>query len=163
VTDDELRENLQFLGLAVEDWRTVALLPLVAVAWADGRVQTPEQARILQAAHDAQLLEGASGAVIREWLHRRPTEGELELALRLIEALTLRHRGPGADFGGPDLERIVTQCEAVARAAGGLLDLAFTIEAPETALLDELRGRLTRAAHAGLTGLPSPDDGYSEL
>jgi hypothetical protein len=163
VTDDELRGNLQFLGLPAEDWRTVALLPLVAVAWADGRVQTPERARILEAAHDAQLLDGTSGAVIREWLHRRPTEGELELALQVIEALTLRHRGPGADFGAPDLERIVAQCEAVARAAGGLLDLAFTVEAHETALLHDLKQRLSHAAHAGLSDLPSPDTGYTEL
>jgi len=163
MTDEELRQNLHYLGLSLEDWRAVALLPLVAVAWADGRVQTPERARILEAAHDAHLLEGPSGAQIREWLHRRPTEGELELALQTIEALTLRHRGPGADFDGKDLQEILAKCDAVARAAGGILDLAFTVEASETALLEDLNARLAQAARAGLADLPSPEGGFTEL
>ena len=163
MTDEELRGNLEFLGLTVEDWRTVALLPLVAVAWADGRVQTPERARILEAAHEAGLLDGTSGSVLREWLHQRPTQGELELALQIIEALTLRHRGPGADFGKTDLERIVAQCEIVARAAGGLLDIAFTVDTQETELLEDLKRRLSRAARASLADLPAPEGGFTEL
>jgi hypothetical protein len=163
MTDDELRTNLQLLGLDLAEWRAVALLPLVAVAWADGRVQTPERARILETAHEAGLLDSASGERIREWLHRQPTAGELELALLVIEALSLRHQGPGADFGRPDLDRIVAQCESVARAAGGLLDLAFTVDQEETTLLDDLRRRLRRAAAASLHDLPSPDGGFEEL
>lgn len=164
MNDEALRANLDQLGVGTEQWRAVALLPLVAVAWADGRIQPPERARILAAAHDEGLLTGKAGAQIRRWLTVKPTIGELELALLVIEELVRRQKGPGADFDASDLERIEQECLAVARAAGGLLDLAFTVDSEESKLLADLHERLRRAAAPVFDDLPTPDSGsYDDL
>ena len=46
--DEELTAALTRLGLDATNWRAVSLLPLVEVAWADGRIQVAERKLLTQ-------------------------------------------------------------------------------------------------------------------
>jgi hypothetical protein len=162
MTDTEILANLELLGFGVEQWRAVALLPLLAVAWADGRVQPAERARILEVAHQERLLSGPAAQQLTRWFTHRPTDGELEVALQVIEALAARQPGPSIDMNEADLRQIEERCEAVAKAAGGILGLAFTIDSEEAVLLDTFRRRLRRAASTAFSDLPTPEQGRFE-
>ena len=159
MNDAELRDGLARLGLSEATWRAVLLLPLVQVAWADGRVQVPERARILATAFEQGLLDGDAGALVRGWLEKRPSDAELALGREVLVALVHRHRGPGSELGPAALEAILEDCRSVARAAGGLFDLAFTVDPREEAILDALRQALTDASAAWMDALPSPPGG----
>jgi hypothetical protein len=159
MTDADLHDALTRLGLSAADWRAVALLPLVQVAWADGRVQTPERARILAVAHEHGLLDGPAGARVRGWLERRPDDADLDLGRRVLAALIHRHHGPGEALGPDELRSIEARCLEVAEAAGGFFDLAFTVESAESVELDRVRAALRAASKAVLDDLPSPEGG----
>jgi tellurite resistance protein len=159
MTNGEVVEALRQLGLDEDSWRAVTLLPLVQVAWADGSVQAPERARILERASEAGLLDGPSGRVVRDWLQRRPSPGDLELGRRVLVALVHRHRGPGAEAGPDLLADVERSCVEVARAAGGIFDLAFTVDEAERAVLREIHQALSAESEAVLDDLPSPDGG----
>ena len=159
MTDQELIAALSELGIAPESWRAVALLPVVQVAWADGEVQPREQKQILELATGYGLLDGPAAAVVRGWLATRPDERTLALGRRILVALVHRHRGPGADLGPEALADVARHCEEVARAAGGLFDVVFTVDAREREAITQVVAALQDASDEMLEDLPSPEGG----
>jgi len=161
MTDDELRAELRSLNIDEDSWRTVLLLPLVHVAWADGKIQPQEAERIRQAALEMGVPESGLKRV-RAWLQTRPNDASLMHSKRLIVALAQRHRGLGADLSSDTPSRVLALCEQVAESAGGLFDLAFTVDANERRVLTELAHALRVAEDVWLDDLPSPPDGQWE-
>jgi len=159
MTDDELHGELALLGVDRDTWRAVLLLPVVQVAWADGEVQTPERARILEMAHSEGLLDTPGGDVVRRWLEIPPDEATLQRGRRVLVALVQRHRGPGAELGDDALQQVEQRCLEVAKAAGGLFDLVFTVDEQEQQVLRAISDELGSARAEALDDLPSPDGG----
>lgn len=159
MTDPELLEALAALGVTPETWRAALLLPLVEVAWADGAVQAPERTRILAVAGEHGLLDGPAGPVVRRWLETRPDEAVTALGRRVVVALAHRHRGPGADLGTDALADVARQCVQVARAAGGLFDLAFTVDQRERDAIAAITAALRAGSEALRDDLPDPEGG----
>jgi len=159
MTDEQLHRELAQLGVDRDTWRAVLLLPVVQVAWADGEVQTAEKARILEMAHAEGLLDGPGGDVVRRWLERPPDAATLARGRRVLVALVQRHRGPGADLDDDALEQVEARCLEVARAAGGLFDLVFTVDESEQKALRAISTALGEARQQALDDLPSPDGG----
>ncbi len=51
MTDDDVLDRLVALGMRADTIAALSLVPLVAVAWADGEIQDDERSAILQGAH----------------------------------------------------------------------------------------------------------------
>jgi uncharacterized membrane protein YebE (DUF533 family) len=161
MTDEELRTELARLEIDETSWRAVLLLPLVHVAWADGVIQAPEAQRIEEAARELGV-DGAALERVSQWLKARPDEATLQRSRQLIVTLAQQHRGLGSDLPPETTDRVLTLCQAVAEAAGGLFDLAFTVDANERSMIRELTRALHLEEAAWLDDLPSPPNGRWE-
>jgi uncharacterized membrane protein YebE (DUF533 family) len=64
---------LKELRVPREAYRIVSLLPLVYVAWADGKIQSQERNLILSIAKDRGLLENGGEQALERWLSDRPS------------------------------------------------------------------------------------------
>jgi hypothetical protein len=117
-SDRELVEGFRRLGLDGDTAEAFSLLPLVYVAWAEGRVSGPERRRVLDAARSRGLVEGTPAHDrVLDWLEERPEERTFEVALRLIEH-TLETTAAG--HGGARATRLLGECIQVAKASGGV-------------------------------------------
>src|SRR3954453_6494461 len=70
---DHMRNALERLGIPPDDFRVLKLLPLIYVAWADGTIETEQQARIHDFAMRNYELSPAGIAILNRWLTHRPT------------------------------------------------------------------------------------------
>lgn len=153
--EQTLRDRLERLGIEPDDWRSVLVLPLVQVAWADTTIQAEERARIAELAQDL----GANPALVERWLAERPSDAELKLGRTLIAALAHRQRGLGAELDPSVLGKLEELSLEVARAAGGLFGLAFTVAPEEKEAIRAIAADLGAASESFLEQLPSPEGG----
>lgn len=124
------------------DGATVAalgLVPLVAVAWADGSLETREREAVLRAAGEAGVSEETAAYVLLEsWLERPPSAELLtawkDYAGALCESLDEAER---ASFR----RDVAARARSVAEAAGGFLGMG-TISDAEEAKIAELEQAL---------------------
>ena len=97
VDDNAFLDKLIDLGIQPETALALSLVPLVQVAWADGKIQPGERKAILSAAHDAGIGETTpSYALLQSWLESAPGD-ELEATWRsyveaLVETLSANER-----------------------------------------------------------------------
>ena len=90
----ELQQGLDHLGLDPQSSRVVALLPLIMVAWADGRVQLRERREIERLSEEIGLLPTPRARkVLRRWLSRRMDRAEQRIGLHVLQQLAQ----PGSD------------------------------------------------------------------
>lgn len=114
MTDDEIRLELERFGVDEGSRGVVVLLPVVWVAWADGKIQPEEHALITEVAAATVHLGEEGKRTLDNWLAYAPSADRVERAAALILALTTRSRVPAnAD--------IVDLCQRVADAVGPLL------------------------------------------
>ena len=73
ITDEAVLDALAKLDVTPETLAALSLVPLVAVAWADGSIDAKERAAVLRAAGDTGLAAGAPGhAMLETWLQSAP-------------------------------------------------------------------------------------------
>jgi hypothetical protein len=120
--DPELIEKLVELGVDAESWTALSLVPLVEVAWADGRLEAGERKAILDAAAAEGIAPGSPGAALLDsWLVERPQSALF--ASWGAYATGLATRLDSAERA--ELRRdIIERARKVARAAGGMLGIA---------------------------------------
>ena len=138
LTDPEMLQELETLGFTPD---TVVLLPLVPVgqmSWAEGGVTPAERHLIVKLARARGIDEGgAADRQLSDWLDRRPGGHVFPHATRLIRAmLAAPHHG---DLTVDDL---VTYCESIADASGGMLGIIGRVSAEERQLLATLVAQL---------------------
>ncbi len=147
MTDEALIDELRHLGIDRHSHRVVALLPLVQVAWADGAVQGAEARLIRRLAEEHHMVDGDGARVLETWLAEPPTA---EYVARGRACLVELARREGSDLGdGLDartLDEVVALCERVARAAGGLFGVLWTVDARERAAIAEIARALRSPA-----------------
>ncbi len=127
---DALRTELVWLGFDVRNWRALALLPLVDVAWADGAVQPEERVVIQAVAKDRYRLEPEGMSLLAGWLTHRPSPDYTHRGRRALMALA-QTSSPLTVATPAD---VLALCEQVANAAGGVFGFR-KIEAAERAAL----------------------------
>ncbi len=75
MTDEAVLDKLADLGLRANTIAALSLVPLVAVAWADGEIQDNERTAILQGAQGKNLEAGSAGyELLQTWLSRKPND-----------------------------------------------------------------------------------------
>jgi len=138
MTDEELLEELHFLGIDEGSYMVVALLPLVQVGWADGRIQSKEHAVIEGAARQRGLLAGDGARILHSWLSHPPTYEYQERGRQVLVELARRRGDMGQEFTLDTLDEILELCEAVAAAAGGLFGIIGRVEDSEREAIAEI-------------------------
>jgi hypothetical protein len=99
----------------------LTLYPLIAVAWADGRVDAKERAMALDAASRIGIVHGdLSHHLLNTWLIRKPGVLYLKEWTHYVSALA---KALGPDWKHALETHIFTLCRRVARVSGSLLDL----------------------------------------
>src|SRR3954466_9441607 len=86
ITSDELLDKLLELNLGASTVTAFGLLPVVEVAWADGRVDEKEKRAVLDASRQAGLT-GAATEIVEEWLKERPAKAVFETWRKYIAAV----------------------------------------------------------------------------
>lgn len=147
---DRIRKDLDALGLDVETYRTILLLPLVEVAWADGEIQAEEREAILGYGEGNELLAGRARNVLEEWLTTQPTEDFYQRGRAVLVALAHDREGLGKDIGPGKVDAIVEYCTVVAESAGGMLGF-FQVSKAESLAIKNIATHVARlhADHHG--------------
>jgi hypothetical protein len=141
MTDDAVIDKLVALGLRGNTVAALSLVPLIAVAWADGTIQEDEREAILQGAHGKGLEQGTPGyELLGRWLETKPEEALLDAWEGYIKALT----GQLNDEQTRLLKtQIVGFAKLVAGAAGGVLGFG-KVSGAEQKVLARIEAAFTR-------------------
>ena len=142
-SDKDLVLRIADLGIDQSSYRALALRPLVEVAWADGTIQKAERDLIVKVARENYFDMGNGAEILHGWLTTKPTEEYFDRGRALLVTLAQRERGMGADLDGQTLGALLDLCEDVAKAAGGLFGMAFTVENRERLAIREISSALS--------------------
>ena len=118
----EMMRELETLGYAPESVKLAHLVPLVQVAWAEGRVTRRERALIQEAARLRGIEAGsAEFGRLAGWLDFKPTEEFFERNLRLLRAML---RALPLEEREESRHDLIALCARVAEVSGGEADFA---------------------------------------
>src|SRR4051812_6020387 len=116
-----LQVSLEKIGIVPGNYRALMLLPLVYVAWADGKMENVEVERIEKIASHRLYLGAPAIALLRKWLAAPPDK---EFFLRGLEDLFLLAQTEDGEplVHAEELHELVTHAESIARATAGAID-----------------------------------------
>ncbi len=136
IADDDLLSRLMELDVSGETLAALSLVPLIAVAWADGTLDAKERLAVLAAAEQKGMDKEHAGYRLLEcWLKRKPDAALLTVWKSYVATLseTLGETGKVALK-----EDLLGRARGVAEAAGGLLGFGNKVSRSEQAVLDEM-------------------------
>ncbi len=140
--DPALLGRLAGLGIRAETLPALTLLPLVEVAWADGKLQKRERDAVLAGAESTGIgAKSPSHGLLRLWLEDRPPPDLTSIWREFITALC---QELSADERRRLRANIVGRARRVAEAAGGILGLGDRVSAEEEAVLADLERAFAR-------------------
>lgn len=144
LTEDlDVAERIQKLGFDDQTARIFDLLPLVHVAWADGKIQKQERASILRVVEARGVAKGSQAMImIESMLEKQPSQTYLDETLAVLRDLVGENKRR--------VEVMVDLCVAVAEAAGGFLGFGNPVDASERKMLDHIADQLGDRAQVWL-------------
>ena len=136
IADDALLDELVALGIRADTIRALGLVPLAAVAWADGRLEEAERRILLEAARDAGLdADGPARRLLEVCLATSPPRSLWTLWRCWIASASATMPANESRRWRDD---IVAKARHVAEATGGFKTLLPKVSVHEAALLDEI-------------------------
>jgi hypothetical protein len=117
---DRMKRSLEHLGVRAADYRVLKLLPLIYVAWADGKMNQVKKERIHSFAAHHYELSAAGVTVLERWLSERPSKAYIAEALHDILLLAQAKDDLEIDFS--ELPGLLFYAETMATEAGNRLD-----------------------------------------
>ncbi|MEO8901083.1 MAG: hypothetical protein ABI488_05380 [Polyangiaceae bacterium] len=117
---DAMIESFKRLGIPPRDHAVLKLLPLIYVAWADGKMEAVKTDRIHYYAAGQYNLTAAGVAVLDGWLTKRPTQAYVMEGLRDIYSLALADSDLEVNFS--ELPALLAYAEAIGRSTAQALD-----------------------------------------
>ena len=132
----DLREKLSKLGIQGGGIRALMLLPLVYVAWADGKMDGVEVEKIRRIARERLNLGRESEQALERWLRERPTRLDVQEGLEGL--VDLAFDDEVFDIDVSELPDLVMHSEAIARATGEALDDPMAVSPEENRALKEI-------------------------
>ncbi|HET9694290.1 MAG TPA: hypothetical protein VFP48_07885 [Steroidobacteraceae bacterium] len=133
---------LRELKVPREAYRVLSLMPLVYVAWSDGKIQNAERELILRIAREQGLLNDGGEDTLQRWLSDPPSRQQLKANLAVLNELARHDRRLAEGFGADEEQLLLAWCQDVADAAGGLLGLRKPRSEAETAALKTIAAAL---------------------
>jgi len=137
---DKMQRSLTRLGIPASDYRMLKLLPLVYVAWADGKMERVQKERIHTFAAKRYDLSAAGSALLQRWLAQPPTHEYVTEGLRDILFLAKAQDDMGVDFS--ELPALLSYAEGIARSTGQALDAPDVVSPDEDRALEEVAREL---------------------
>ena len=135
VDDDEILKDLEALGYERSTVALLPIVPLVQMAWADGKIGPKEREMILAYAKLRSIEEGTEAHErILKSLERRPPPEDFDRALRILRAMAGKYQGSQHPRGA----EIMEYCRRVAESSGGILGIGRQISKEEQELLDRI-------------------------
>jgi len=139
-SDHELAKKIGELGFEGETAHVFNLLPLILVAWSDGKIQRGERALLLQLLEERGIQKGSEAFLyVESLLEERPSDDFFEASLELLREIR------GQQGGGKD---VVDMCLLIAEASGGLLGFGDPVSDSERAAIGLVADRLGSDARA---------------
>ncbi len=135
--DPGLQEALAALGLTSRNYRVLMLLPLVYVAWADGRMEAVEIERIDDIAREKFRLDKRGVDILDGWLAERPPQSYFDDGLQSLFLLAQTEDGEPL-IHPEELSDLLLHAESIARATAHALDAPTTVTKEEEAALAEI-------------------------
>lgn len=135
IADERVLDQLVEHDIHPETLAAFSLVPIIEVAWADGKIDTAEKDSVLHAVeHTGIAKDSVAFQIVQQWLQRRPEPTLLLLWKDYTRALMADLDEDARD----QMARTVLQhARTVAEAAGGFLGMKRT-SAAEEATLDSL-------------------------
>ena len=137
---DRMKRSLSHLGIAPEDYRVLKLLPLIYVAWADGKMDDVKRERIHGFAARSFELSASAVATLSGWLEKQPSHAYITEALHDIFLLALAKDDLEIDFS--ELPGLLYYAETVATRAGNALGAEQTASPEAEQALQEIAREL---------------------
>ena len=137
---DKLQRSLARLELSSSNYHLLKLLPMIHVAWADGKVEQLERERIHTFAARAYDLDRSGAALLERWLTERPSHDYIVEGLRDLYTSAL-----AADDGDVDMSELpalLCYAEAIARTTADTLDQPSAVSEAEDKALQEIAALL---------------------
>ena len=132
----ELEQTLMELGIRPTSYRALMLLPLIYVAWADGKMESVEVDRIRRFAAERLHLTPETAAVLDKWLKEAPSQSFVERGLRGLLGVALDEDFLEVDVD--ELPDLVLHAEGIARATADALDDPNAVTEEEEVALGEI-------------------------
>ncbi|MCR9120625.1 MAG: hypothetical protein NXI22_27130 [bacterium] len=140
VTDESLLDELMSQGLSTKTIAAVSLVPLVLVAWADGRMDKLKRDAVLEAAHDQGVApNSAAHSLLIHWLDEKPDD-QLAVTWRHYVGCILSEMNESAR----EILRSNTlrRADKIAQASGGVLGFG-AVSRNESDVIAELESVFT--------------------
>ena len=127
----EIQEQIRRLGFDGETAVLFQLLPLVIVAWADGKVSGKERTVIFKWLEARGIAEGSEAwTMMGTLLEQRPSDHVMEEGLRLLALVSSHQEGQA--------KSIVDFCFALAESHGGFFGIGKKMSDEERALIHHI-------------------------
>jgi len=141
VTNDEILQALQDLGYNSETIKLLHLMPLVHIAWADGKVSDRERKVILEAARASGIAEASDAERdLERLLHERPSNEFMDAQFMAIRAIM---QAVPEDSQKAMRENLTTYCTALASLSKGFFALEPRVSSAEREALARVIHELT--------------------
>ena len=134
ISESGVLDSLVQVGITAETLAALAMIPLVAVAWADGKLDEAEREAIERAADEANVTDDHR-TLLAEWLSAAPDASLLDAWKQYAETLA---REMDTAACNALCTRVVGGAREVAESAGGFLGIGNKISASEADVLAEL-------------------------
>lgn len=117
ISNEEVLTELVHIEVAPATLAAVSLIPLVAIAWADGKVTEAERESILTAEAEANITKDSPcHQLLIHWLESNPGDELLETWTHFVHEL----RGKLSEVTAVSLDKdLIARVQAVAQASGG--------------------------------------------
>jgi tellurite resistance protein len=136
IEEEHILDALADLGLTSETATALGLVPLVEVAWADGKLEAKEREALLAVAKDFGVdPRHPSYELLAGWLEHRPRPQMAELWGDYVRAIVSR-LGEAERVAMRD--RMLARARGIAEAAGGILGLGKKVSPEEEVVLASL-------------------------
>jgi len=135
IQDDAVLEKLVALDIRPETLATLIGIPLIEIAWADGRMDEKERKKLFEYAEKSGLRQkGLDSKIMSAWLKTKPDPALLDAWTQYMK--TLSQQLTDAERKS-FREELMADARSIAGAAGGILGYG-TISAEEQAMLKKL-------------------------
>lgn len=131
-----IEQDLIALGINPSDYRVLKLLPLVYVAWADGKMEGVERSRIMNLAREQFPIDERGEQLLQLWLKAPPSLEYIRRGLR--DLLALARAPDDLEIDPQELPVLLSYAEAIARSTAGALDAPWAVTPAEEAALGEI-------------------------
>ena len=136
ISDEAVLGQLASLGIRADTLAALTLIPLIEVAWADGKMDDREREAILFGAESTGISkESPSHGLLRIWIEDRPAPDLVDAWSEFIRALC---REFSEEQRGRLQRNLLGRARRVAEAAGGFLGLGPKVSKEERAVLESL-------------------------